>query len=277
MLKCLNLVFCLLLTAVFARAQEDPTALVRESVDTEIKNALDYSMPYKYVVRKESNSGIAVRQIVETNEGLLLARTITWNGKAPSEDDQAKEDRRLDRLAESKEERDKKLREQQQDAQRAMRFLRALPASSIYSLVGHEKVNGRDTVHLSFKPNPRFSPDAKETYLLKAAVGNIWIDSTSKRMMRVNATTTDGVNIGWGILGHIDKGARLLLEQTLVKGGQWRLTRLDIDASGKALLFKSIKVKQHQSGTDYEPIRPVSVGDGVQLLKQAAATRVAER
>jgi hypothetical protein len=274
----LTLVICLVLAASFARAQQqDSTALVRQSVDIEIKAAQDYSSPYKYILRKESNSGIAVRQMVETNEGILLARTITWNGRVPSDDEQAKEDRRLERLAESKEEREKKLREQQEDAQRALRFLRAFPVSSIYTLVGHETMNGRDAIHFSFRPNPKFSPDAKETYLLKAAVGNMWIDSATKRMMRIEATTTDSVNIGWGLLGHIDKGGKLLLVQTLVKGGQWRLTRLDIDATGKALVFKSIKVKQHQSGSDYQPIRPVSVAEGVQMLKQAAVTRVAER
>ena len=259
------------LAALPTLAQE-PVDLVRKSVDLEIAAAQDYSSPYTYVLRKESNSGVAVRQVVETKDGLLLARTITWNGKVPSPEEQTKEDRRLERLITSNEERSKKAAEQKDDAQRALRILRALPNSSLYTLDGHETIAGRDTLRLNFKPNPKFSPEAKEAYLLKAAEGKMWIDSESKRMVRLEATTTDGVNIGWGLLGHIDKGGKLFLEQALVKGDQWRMTQLRIDATGKALIFKSIRIKQHQSGSDYEPIKPVGVAEAVAMLKRAART-----
>ena len=56
------------LTALPALAQE-PVDLVRKSVDPETAAAQDYSSPYTSVLRKESNSGIAVRQMVETNDG----------------------------------------------------------------------------------------------------------------------------------------------------------------------------------------------------------------
>jgi len=259
------------LAALPALAQE-PVDLVRKSVDLEIAAAQDYSSPYTYVLRKESNYGVAVRQMIETKDGLLLARTITWNGKVPSPDEQAKEDRRLERLITSEEERSKKAAEQKDDAQRALRILRALPNSSLYALDGREAIAGRDSIRLSFKPNPKFSPEAKEAYLLKAAQGKMWIDAESKRMVRLEAATTDSVNIGWGLLGHIDKGGKLFLEQAFVKGGQWRMTQLRIDATGKALIFKSIRIKQHQSGSNYEPIKPVGVAEAVAMLKRAART-----
>jgi hypothetical protein len=261
-----------LLPCAFAQTAAEPLSLVRRAVDLEIKAAQDYSSPYTYVLRKESNSGVAVRQMVETKDGLLLARTITWNGKVPSAEDQKKEDQRLERLITSAEERSKKAAEQKDDAQRALRILRALPNSSLYTFDGHETVAGRDTIRLAFKPNPKFSPEVKETYLLKAAEGKMWIDAESNRMVRLDATVTDSVNIGWGLLGRIDKGGKLFLEQALVKGGQWRMTQLRIDATGKALIFKSIRIKQHQSGSNYEPIKPVSVAEAIAMLKRAAQT-----
>jgi hypothetical protein len=266
------LVLWVVLPCAFA---QEPVDLVRKTVDLEIAAAQDFSSPYTYVLRKESNSGVAVRQMVETQDGLLLARTITWNGKVPNEEEQAKEDKRLDRLITSADERAKKAAEQKDDAQRALRILRALPTSSLYTLDGRENIAGRDTIRLTFKPNPKFSPEAKETYLLKAAEGKMWVDAESNRMVRLDATITDSVNIGWGLLGRIDKGGKLFLEQALVKGGQWRLTQLRIDATGKALIFKSIRIKQHQSGSNYEPIKPVSVAEGVAMLKRAAQTTTA--
>jgi hypothetical protein len=265
-----------LLMAASCAFAEEPVDLVRKSVDLEIKAAQDYTTPYTYVLRKESNSGVAVRQMVETKDGLLLARSLTWNGKVPSSEDQAKEDRRLERLITSAEERSKKAAEQKDDAQRALRILRALPTSSLYTLDGHENIAGRDTIRLAFKPNPKFSPEVKETYLLKAAEGKMWIDAESTRMVRLDATITDSVSIGWGLLGKIDKGGKLFLEQAIVKGGQWRMTALRIDATGKALIFKSIRIKQHQTGSNYEPIKPVSVAEAVELLKRSAQTTAAD-
>lgn len=270
----------IIFSAIFAAAQApvvDPTALVRESIDLEIKAAQDYSVPYRYVLRKESNSGVAVRQMIETQDGLVLARTITWNGKPNSAESQAKEDAKLDQLARSPEERAKKLKSQQDDAQRVLRILRALPNSSLYAYEGHETVNGRDAVRLSFRPNPRFSPDGKETYLLKAAQGKMWIDAATKRLVRIDGAITDSVSIGWGLLGHIDKGGKLFLQQEVVKGGQLRLTQMRIDATGKALIFKSIRIKQYQNGTDYEPIKPISVADAVAELKRLGETKSASR
>jgi hypothetical protein len=264
-------IFALLVALPCAFAQE-PVDLVRKAVDLEVRAAQDYSSPYAYVLRKESNSGVAIRQMIETKDGLLLARTITWNGKVPNQEDQTKEDKRLDQLITSADERAKKAAEQKDDAQRALRILRALPTSSLYTMDGRESIAGRDTIRLNFKPNPKFSPEAKETYLLKAAEGKMWIDAESSRMVRMDATITDSVNIGWGLLGKIDKGGKLFLEQALVKGGQWRMTQLRIDATGRALIFKSIRIKQHQSGSNYEPIKPVTIAEGVAMLKRGAQT-----
>jgi hypothetical protein len=280
MRKTASLIILIVWTVSFAGAQQsafDPLTLVRESIDLEIKAAQDYSIPYRYILRKESNSGVAVRQMIETREGLVLARTITWNGKPNSPESQAKEDGKLEQLARNPDERGRKLKAQQDDAQRVLRILRALPTSSLYTYDGREQVNGRDTIRLTFKPNPRFSPEGKETYLLKAATGKMWIDAASKRLARIDGAITDSVNIGWGLLGHIDKGGKLFLQQEVVKGGEWRLTQMRIDATGKALIFKSIRIRQYQNGTDFEPIKPVTVAEAVAELKRLGETASASR
>jgi hypothetical protein len=247
----------------------DPVALVRECVDLEVKSAMDFSYPYRYVLRRDTTSGVSVRQMMETRDGLILARTITWNGTPPKPEDRAKEDQRLDEIARSQEERAKKLKSQREDSQRVIRILSALPSSSLYTFDGREMINGRETIRLTFKPNPDFSPEAKETYLLKAAEGKMWIDSASRRLVRVEGQTTDSVNIGWGLLGHIDRGGSFFLEQTPVPGGDWRIREMRIDAKGKALLFKTIRIKQHQSAYDFAPVKPVSVEEAIRMLKQA--------
>jgi hypothetical protein len=272
MAKLLSIIATVFAVVCGAHAQAaisaDPVALVRETVDREIRSAKDFSFPYRYVLRKETNSGISVRQMLETSDGMVLARTITWNGKPQKREDQVKEDQRLDQIATDPEERAKKLKEQREDSGRAMKLLAALPTSSIFTWDGKEFVNDREAIRLAFKPNPHFSPDAKETYLLKAAEGKIWIDAASKRLVRISGATTDSVNIGWGLLGHIDKGGSFFMEQAMVGGGNWRIREMRIDAKGKVLLLKTIRIKQHQSAYDFVPVQPMPIAAAVQTLKQ---------
>ena len=250
----------------------DPQSLVRQTVDLEIAAAKDVSHPYRYVLRRESNSGTNVRQMLETEDGLVLAKTLSVDDRPPKPSDLVNEQVKLDELAHDAEARAKKFKSQKADSDRVMTLLRAMPSSSLYSYDGEEVIQGRPAVRLRFKPNPHFDPDAKETYLLKAAEGRMWIDRASHRMVRINGALTDSVNIGWGLLGHIDKGGSFFLEQSPVPGGAWRITEMRIDAKGKALIFKSIRIKQHQFASDFAPVRPLPVGDAVQALKQLGAS-----
>ena len=43
--------------------------------------------------------------------------------------------------------------------------------------------------------------------------------------------------VGWGWLGHLDKGGTLLVTQQDLGSGHWELTMLDVEMNGKALFF----------------------------------------
>lgn len=250
----------------------DPQTVVRQAMDLEIAAAKDASHPYRYILKRESNSGTAVRQMVETESGLVLARTLSANGKPPTAEARADEDRKLDELVRDAGAREKKFKSQRGDQDRVLSLLRALPSSSLYTYDGEEIIHGRPALRLAFKPNPKFDPDAKETYLLKAAEGKLWIDRASHRLVRIDGTITDSVNIGWGLLGHIDRGGTFFLEQSVVPGSAWRIAEMRIDAKGKALIFKSIRIMQHQWATDFTPVQPLSVSEAVETLKQLGSS-----
>jgi hypothetical protein len=249
----------------------DIDALVRASVDNEIRATQDNSSLFRYTLSKETNSGTAVREMVETADG-VIARTITWNGRQLTPAERAKEDERLALLISSLEERQKKFREQREDAERAVRMLRALPDALLYEFDGNERIHGRNTIRLRFRPNPAFSSTAKETYLFRAAEGDLWIDAAHKRIMKLQGVTKSDVSIGWGILGHIRKGGKMFLEQSLVGDNQWRLTGLNIEADGKVLFFKTLKIRQRQSASKFVPVSQMTVADAVELLRRNGTT-----
>jgi hypothetical protein len=259
------------LVAVAPAQTTDPKALVQQAVANELRAAQDTSRLYRYVLRKETKSGTSVREMIETKDG-IVARTITWNDRELTPDERAKEDEKLARLGSSAEEQRKKFAEQREDARQAMKMLEALPHALLYEYGGREMLNGREAVRLRFKPNPDFSSTAKETYLFRGAEGNIWIDKDAKRIAKLDGVTTAQVNIGWGLLGHIDKGGKVYLEQTMVgPSTQWRISTLNLDAKGKALFFKSINIQQRQSARDFRPVSAMTVAEAVDFLRKSDA------
>jgi hypothetical protein len=255
------------LAAACAESPADPRALVQMTVENELKAAKDISSLYRYVLRKETKSGISVREMVETKDG-IVAKTLTWNDRQLTPEERAKEDAKLAKLGSSAEEQRKKFAEQRQDASQAMKMLEALPYALLYEYTGTEPIRGREAVRLRFKPNPNFSSSAKETYLFRGAEGNIWIDTQAKRIVKLDGVTTRDVNIGWGLLGHIDKGGKFFLEQAKVGPEKdWRIITLNLDARGKALLFKTIKIHQRQTATDFRQVAPMTVAQAVDLLR----------
>ncbi len=228
----------------------DVQGLVRKAAANAAAGAQDTSHLFLYRALKETNSGTALRDMVETKE-VILARTITWNGRALTEEERAKEDAKLDLVVRSPEELRRKQAEQEADRKRTLQVVRALPDALIFHYDGMESIHGREAYRLTFTPNPDFDPTSKETYGLKAAAGRIWIDREQTQIVKMDAALTENIYIGWGILGHINKGGRLELEQTLLPGNAWRISKLNIEATGKAFFFKTIRIKQKQTGWDY--------------------------
>lgn len=253
--------------AQIASAGGDVQQLVRKASAHAAANAENTSHVFRYRVLKETNSGTALRDMIETRE-VILARTLTWNGRPLTANERFKEEAKLDLVVNSPEELRKKQAEQEADRKRTLQVVRALPDALIFRYAGVEKVNGRDAIKLTFTPNPNFDPTSKETYGLKAAAGTIWIDREQVQIVKMDAALTENVYIGWGILGHINKGGHLELEQTLLPGNVWRISKLNIEATGKAFFFKTIRIKNRQTGWDYQPVpADLSIAQAVQVLR----------
>lgn len=243
--------------------------LVRRAVQKEVSAVQSEADFWRYRLRKESVSGTQTREMVETKQG-IVARTVAVNNRPLTPEERTGDDQRLQRLLADPEEQRKKQREQADEANRMLTLIRALPDALLFQYDGRDQLKGRDTVRLKFTPNPKFSPTSRETYVYKGSNGFLWIDGASERIVKLDATLVENVNIGWGgILGHINRGGHFVLEQSMLSEGKWKLSTLILEATGKLLVFKSISLKQRQFGTDYHPVPPtLNLAQAVELLKK---------
>src|SRR5438105_3839991 len=224
----------------------NPKQLVKDAVANELQAAEHPSDFWMYRLFKESKSGTQIKDMVETKEG-IVARLISVNGRNLTNVERSADDQRLDKLARNASEQNRKRADQQKEANRFLALLRALPDALTYTYDGTEELDGRKTTRLKFRPNPFFRTTTTETIIFHAAEGFIWIDDSDRRILKFDGVQTSDINIGWGLLGHIEKGSKLFLEQRRLDQGKWRLTRLNLEGKGQILLFKSLTLKQRQS------------------------------
>jgi hypothetical protein len=101
---------------------------------------------------------------------------------------------------------------------------------------------------MDFAPRPDFRPHSLVDKLLKALGGTIWIDEQARQIARLEARFLDAVKVGGGILGSLQKGGNVVLEQKFVNDEVWMWSYGEIHMNAHVLfVHKSVNVISHYS------------------------------
>lgn len=246
-------------------APSDP-GMVGRALANELTAAQDAGHPMQYRLRKSTPRLTSTKQIIETGDG-AVARLLTVNDNALSPADRQKDDARLDGLLADPSRQRKRKQSEQEDAGRALKVLRALPKAFVYEYKGSE-TNGDVTIQkYSFAPNPKFSSSDLELLVLTAMSGILTIDATHERVVRLDGRLQQDVDIGWGILGRLNKGGWLTIEQADVGGGIWRIVRFQMTMTGR-VFFKTKSFDTVEEQSQYAPVPPgMTYQQAIQLLR----------
>jgi hypothetical protein len=273
----MRLLFSMLLALAFApvsTAQRPPaspmdaTALVRRAIQNRL-NAEKNHHPVRYLIHRTDERHDTTKLIIETADG-DVARLVAINGRPLSAEANRDELARLDTLAAHPEMQAHRHKSEQKDAEHVDRLLALLPDALLYRFEGMVSCAAGQCYRLSFTPNPRFTPPDMEADLLRGVAGEVWIDPVQERLTRLDAHFIAEVDFGFGIIGKLNKGGTVLLEQTDVGGHDWELTRLTLHVTGKALMVKSLsfQITEEASGFAQVPAG-LKYRDAIQMLKQA--------
>jgi len=227
----------------------------------------------RYELLKTSPRLTTAKKICETRDG-DVARLVAVNGRPLSAVDEQKEDTRLaELLADPGKQKRRKLGEDDDQA-RVLKVLRTLPTAFVYqdegptgnpgdSLSAKPGDSSASRVEkFSFKPNPGFSPPDLETQILTQMAGEIWIDPIKLRVVRLEGHLQRDVDFGWGILGRLNQGGWIVIEQAEVGPDmgvdQWRTVHFQMKMSGR-VVWKTRVFDTTEDETGYEPV-PAGLG-----------------
>jgi hypothetical protein len=217
-------------------------------------------------LRKTSPRLTSVKEIVETREG-YVARLLSINDQPLNQADEEHEQARLQALIDNPSLQQHRKQSEDSDTARAMKILRVLPSAFLYQFAGTATTSTGMVEKFSFKPNPQFDPPDMETGVLTAMAGEIWIDPVEERVVRLAGSLQQDKEIGLGIIGELDKGGWIEIDQADVGEHQWRIVHLKLVMNGR-VLFKAKNSNSVQEYSEFVSLPPaLSYKQAIQMLR----------
>lgn len=290
-----------LLGASLCSAQTAPTtpaeaaALIRNAVANRFAEDKNHE-PQRFVFHKQDERHNLTQQIIETPQG-DVALLIAVNGVPLGPIGRQNEKNRLDALDAHPEYQEHRHRREQADTARVDTLLRMLPDAFLYTYESTVPCNVTtlpdipvpgapprapaaaqpatvSCYHMTFTPNPQWDPPSLEAKVLRGMAGDAWLDVTDDRLYKLDAHLIDDVDFGWGIVGRLNKGGTIYLEQTLIGGHDWELTRMKMNFTGKAFVVKPISFHINEELAHFAPIPPgTDYHKAIRMLEQQSGSK----
>jgi hypothetical protein len=249
----------------------DPTALVRRATQHRMDASRNHR-PLRYLLRKTDALHDTTKDMIETRDG-DVARLVAINGQPLSAQAGQAELDRLNTLAAHPEIQEHRRQREQKDADRVNRLMQLLPDAFLYRFEGMVGCAAGQCYRLSFSPNPSFSPPDVEAAVFRGMAGEVWIDQAQERLARLDAHLIANVDFGWGIIGKLDKGGTIQIEQADIGGHDWEVTSLKLNMKGKALMVKSLSFQITEQANHFS-LAPdgVDYRKAIQLLEKSGGS-----
>jgi hypothetical protein len=271
----LSVLAILLAGATFLPAQEQPQIdvkqLVRGVIDNELNGTHGEPSRWRYRLQRLEGDKSTVKEVVET-KNCDVHFLVSLNGAALTPDQRQKENERLRKLVNDPEEQRKAKQAQQEDDRKAVEMFKMLPEAFLYRY----RSSRGSLVELAFAPNPNFSPPSREARVFHAMEGTMWVDAERKRLVELAGHLAENVEFLGGVFGHLEKGGRFTVKRAELAPGLWVITQLIVEITGKALMFKSINLKQTDLMSDFRRVpADLNPAQAADILERPEVTEIA--
>ncbi len=231
------------------------------------KNPENY---YKYVRIEKSPDGTKTSIRIETPSG-EIGEVVSVDGKPPSEQQCRKGADALKKLTTDPKLQQRQAREEKEQSDRIDTLMAAVPDAFIFNY--QAKQPGDRLIVIKFHPNPAFQPPSHEAALLKGMRGTLWVDPASHRLAKIDGTLSKDVNFGWGFLASLHQGGHFAMQQSVVPGGSWKQTFLQVDLDGTKLLLGQLHVHFKDVSQSFVKLAdPGTLANAVSMLEHSPLT-----
>jgi hypothetical protein len=108
-------------------------------------------------------------------------------------------------------------------------------------LVRRELLDGHRVIVVTVTPRPDAAVTTREGRWMKQFEGTVWVSEADHEIVKLDMRARDDVTIGWGILGRVHEGSRLVFVRRKVEN-VWLPARISFDATGRTLLLRKFQL-----------------------------------
>jgi len=254
--------------------------LIQKVADNDLENNMklhDYVYSERQEERKLDKHGDVSSTETKTFDvlqiyGETVYRLVAKNDKPLSEKEAAKEEEKVQKLIdkrrnESPSEREKRLKKEEKEREEAREFVKEVADAYIFTHVGTEQIDGRDTYVIAAEPRPGFEPHRKEAKFLPKIHGRIWIDATENQWVKLDLEVIDTISFGL-FLARLHKGTHIATEQTRVNDEVWLPRHTAVHVDVRVALLKNFNVDMDVTDKDYKKFHSESKIVGMEEIKE---------
>jgi len=247
-----------------AQTPEAAGQLVRETIYNELQDHNNHGY-WRYWIQQRVQNEIRLQEQVETTDG-PISRLVQTNGHPPDDQTRDEERAKLEHLVNSPQEQSSHRKDYLDDQKHVAMIMALLPEAYVFEYAAQEG----GCHHLRFRPSPSYSPHTVEERVAHAMAGDLWIDVRMKRLSRLEGHLDENVDFGFGLLGRLDKGGTFRVERVQVSPTEWKLRRLELHLSGRAVLFKTIARDTNEIRGGFAAVPTgLNLAQGMRLLEQS--------
>jgi hypothetical protein len=252
-----------LVAAACALHAQDAREIIRKSVELDQANwqrMKDYTWIARQTERTLDSKGQVKGEKTDEWETVVIYgephhRMLKRNGKPLSDEDQRKEEAKLDqavakRANETASQRVRREADFEKQREKDREFLREVPDLFDFKLLGEEKIDGRDVWVISATPKPGAQPKNGEAKPLLKVQAKVWIDKAEYQWVRLEAETTATISFGL-FIARLAPGAKLEFEQTRVNDDVWLPKREVVRGAARLGLVKKLAGEEETTWNDY--------------------------
>jgi hypothetical protein len=235
-------------------AEPDVKAILQRSVAASEQD-FRAAPQYNYKEHDKTSSGNKT-YVVTMLDGSPYQRLIAVNGEPLSTAQAAAELKKqrqaqAQRHAESSAQRKRRIAKYEQGRSRDHQMMAQLNKAFNFTMTGEETVRGFKVWHLKATPRAGYRPPNLQSQVLKGMEGELWIDQTSYRWVKVLAKVIHPVTID-GFLARVQPGTQFQVEKSPVGNGIWQITHFSMHSRAKVLLLVTRTDSEDDTFYDFE-------------------------
>jgi hypothetical protein len=238
--------------------------LVIEKEGVNWKKRRDYTFVQHRRQDKLDGEGKVKSTETTTSEVLMVygervERLLAKNGKPLSEDETAKEEKRIQEIIdkrknESEEKRTKRLAKEEKEREKGRNFVQEMADAYTFQMAGTELLEEGEAYVVDAEPRPGFKPRSKEARFLPKFRFRVWIDKDELQWAKLEAECIETVSFGL-FLARVNKGSRVLLEQKRVNDEVWLPKHVAARVDARIALLKKYNLNEEYIYSDYKKFR----------------------